>query len=98
MGFQVVQHALGAVGRDITEPLVIVPAMLPAQLAESIEEITGEETYSDSEFEREDSLFEPSVSLGGLQAREEYLRRLRGERSIIVDHVWNFAADERLAA
>jgi hypothetical protein len=47
------QHAFGAIGRDVGEPLVVILLELEAQIAHMIEKIPREQPDADAEFQNE---------------------------------------------
>jgi hypothetical protein len=49
----VAEHLLGAIGGDVTEAVVIVGAVLGAQLTEGIQEVAGEQAHADAQLQNE---------------------------------------------
>ena len=99
MAKHVEQHAFGTIGRDVTEAVVVVLAVLLAEFAEMIEEEAGEQP-DDAEFQNEQLLFERLSLLGLLEAHEEHFRGVSRQHSIIVNHKrnWGRVAQKRLVA
>jgi hypothetical protein len=82
----VAEHARGAVGRHVAEPLVVVLAGPVAQVAEAVEEVAGEEARADAQLQDEDVPFEGSGLVGREEAGEEDLGGADGLVAVVVDH------------
>src|SRR5579884_1208653 len=72
------EHALRAIGRDVAEALVIVLAVLAAEVPEVIEEVAGKQADADAQLQYEDLRLQCPVGVGGRQRGEEHLGSVPG--------------------
>ena len=81
----IVQHALRAIGGDVAESVVVVLLVRPAQVAQVVEKVAGEQADADAQLQHEDLVFELSVLIGSEQAGEEDIGRVTGKTAVVVD-------------
>jgi hypothetical protein len=81
------QHALGVVGRDVGQTVVVVRSSLDAQVAEGVEEIASEEPKTDAQFQNHNPASRGDLTGG--EDSEENLGGAMGMSAIVVDSVGN---------
>ena len=94
------QHALGAVGGDVAEAVVVIFVVLRHRGRGSVEEVAGEQADADAQFQHENLVFQRPVLFGGLQGGEEDLGGVAREGAVVVDDEGHRrgVGDERLVA
>jgi hypothetical protein len=79
------EHALGAVGGDIGETVVVVLLLLVTEVAEGVEEEAGEQAHPDPQLQHEQLRRQRPCPLGGGEGGEEDLGGAVGKGAVVVD-------------